>query len=221
MVDFHFEYEWVSYPDDDRNIGETTAKFRIHVDGLCLTRNEDSSGVVRDHVMVSMYPLAMWFASSWWRLNHEVFPAKSGEKPDHDWLMSHQLTAVDMGFVWPNITFVPDADGIQIRALATQDCQQTPTSVKYLNGFDESRTVSREEFAREVSSLVNRVIVRLDEAGQKDSELAQLWALVLKDRVNSKEYQKRRIEAKLGFDPDDCPEHLIRQTISLEDGMQA
>jgi len=54
MTDLRFDFEWLSYPDDDPKVGETTARFKIHVDGLCITRNEDVwSGTVRDHVIVS------------------------------------------------------------------------------------------------------------------------------------------------------------------------
>ena len=215
MVDFRLECDWFSYPDDDAKIGETTAQLKIHVDGLCLTRNEDAwSRTVRDHVIVSMYPLAMWFASTWWRLNHEILPCDVGSGLDHDWLMSHQLTAANMGFIWPNLVLVPDRDEIHVLAQASQDGLQTP--VKYLNGLNRPRTVPKKQFVDEVSSFINQVVARLHETGQKDSELAQLWALIMEDQANLKEHQKRRIEAGLGFDPDDCPERLIKKAISLE-----
>ena len=218
MVDFRLECEWLSYPDDDTKVGETTAQFKIHVDRQCLTRNVDEderSRTVRDHVIVSMYPLAMWFASSWWRLNHEILPRGVRSGLDHDWRMSHQLTAANMGFIWPNLVLVPDRDEIHVLAQASQDGRQTP--VKYLNGLNGFRTVPKKQFVDEVSSFINQVIARLHETGQKNSELAQLWAMIMEDQANPKERQKRRIEAELGFDPDDCPECSIKKAISLEE----
>ena len=201
-VDFHFEHEWLCWPDKDRNTGETTAELRIYLDGLCLTRNMDSlSGFTRDHVIVSLYPLAMWFASSWWRLNHEILSDGKFPGQDHDWLMNHRMTAANMGFIWPDIMFVTDSDEIHIHVHATKNGEQTP--VKYLNGFDRPRTVSKEQFADRISSLVSQVIARLDAAGQKNSELAQFWVLIQEDQANPEQYQKRRIEASLGFNPDE------------------
>ena len=216
MADFRFDFEWVLYPDDDLKVGETTAQLEIHVDGLCLTRNEDAwSRTVREYVIVSLYPLAMWFASSWWRLNHEILPSDARMCLAHDWRMSHELAAANMGFVWPNLILAPDLDEMRIWAQASQARGQTP--VKYLHGLSRSRTVPRERFVHEVSSFINHVVARLHESGLHDSELAQLWTLILEDQTNPGECQKRRIEAELGFDPEEGPAALIRQAISLEE----
>lgn len=215
MADLRLDFEWLSYPDDDPKVGETTAQFELRVDGLCLTRNEDAwSRTVRDHVIVSLYPLAMWFVSSWWRLNHEILPADVRMGLAHDWRMSHELAAANMGFVWPNLVLAPDRDEIHVWAQASQDRGQTP--IKYLNGLNRSQTVPKGQFIHEVSSFINHVIARLHETGQQESELAQLWALILEDQNTPKACQKRRFEAELGFDPEECPDPLIRQAISLE-----
>ena len=217
MTDIRFDFDWDSYPDDDRKVGETTARLKIHVDGTCLTRNRDIwSETIQDNVIVSLYPIAMWFASSWWRLNHEIRPALADVRSGlpHDWRMSHELAAANMGFVWPNLVLAPDEDEIRVWAQASPD--QGQAAVKYLNGLSRSRTLPREQFASKVSTFIEHVIARLSEAGLQDSELAQLWALIAADRENPRAYQKRRIEAELGFDPEECPNSLIKQAISLE-----
>ena len=204
MADLRFDFEWLSYPDDNLEVGETTAQLKVYVGDVCLTRNEDAwSRTVRDDVIVSLYPLAMWFASSWWRLNHEILPADARMGLAHDWRMSHELAAADMGFVWPNLVLAPDRDEVHVWAQASQDREQTP--VKYLNGLTYSRAIPREQFTHEISSFVNHVIARLHETGSRDSELTQLWALILEDQANPQEQQKRRMEAELGFDPEECP----------------
>jgi len=215
MADLRFDLEWLSYADKDPKVGETTARLMVQVGELCLTRNEDAwSRTVRDHVIVSLYPLAMWFASSWWRLNHEILPADARMGPAHDWRMNHELAAANMGFVWPNLVFAPDRDEMRLWAHVSQ--HQGQTSVKYLQGSGRSRTVPRKQFAYAVSSFVNDVIARLNETELRDSELAQLWSIVLEDLANPRECRKRRIEAELGFDPEDCPDTLIRQAIVFE-----
>ena len=215
MADLRFDIEWLSYPDEDPKVGETTAQLKIHVDGFCLTRNEDLwSRTVRDSVVVSLYPLALWFASSWWRLNHEILPVDGGIGPGHDWRMRHEPAAANGGFVWPSLILAPDRDEMQIWAQPSQD--QMQTSVKYLNGLCAVCTVPKQQFVHEVDQFIDQVIARLHETGQRDSELTQLWALIQEDRDNPKEDQKRRIEAKLGFDPEDCPAPLMSQAIALE-----
>ena len=215
MVDLRFDIEWLSYPDEDPKVGETTAQLKIHVDGLCLTRNEDIwSRTVRDSVVVSLYPLALWFASSWWRLNYEILPADSRMGPGHDWRMHHEPAAANGGFVWPSLILAPDHDEIHIWAQPSQD--QMQTSAKYLSGLRAVRTVPKQQFVHEVDQFIDQVIARLHETGQRDTELTQLWALVKEDLANPKEGQKRRIEAKLGFDPEDCPAPLMSQAIEIE-----
>ncbi len=215
MADFRFDFEWLPYPDADPETGETTARLELYVDDLCLTRNEDVfSGTVRDHVVVSLYPLAMWFASAWWRLNHEIMPSDVRAGVAHVWRMSHELAAANMGFVWPNLVLAPDGDEIQVRSHRPQDHMRT--SVRYLGGSSQPRTVPKERFVQRVSSFITRVIARLDENDLRGSDLARLWALTLEDRANPEERQKRRIEAILGFDPEECPASMVKTAIALE-----
>lgn len=75
---------------------------------------------------VTAYPLAMWFAASWWRLNYEPLPA---QQPGHDWRMVHELGAANHGFVWPRVIFVPDGESIHLWAAASLTPDQ---SVQYL-----------------------------------------------------------------------------------------
>ena len=214
MADFCLDIEWVPCRDSNPKVGETTARFEIHVDGLCLTHNKDVwAKAVRNHVVVSLYPLALWFASSWWRLNHEILPADARTGLAHDWRMNHELAAANMGLVWPNLLFAPDRDEMHVWAQASQDCQQTP--VKYLNGLSHSQTIPKKQFVNAVSLLIDRVIARLHETGQRGSELARLWALIADDQMSPENCQKRRIEAELGFDPEECPSTLIKKAISL------
>ncbi|MCY4261039.1 MAG: hypothetical protein OXC91_12365 [Rhodobacteraceae bacterium] len=215
MADLRFDFEWLSYADADRRVGETTAQLKVHIGDLCLTHNEDAwSRTVRDRVTVSLYPLAMWFASSWWRLNHEVLPADARNRvPVHDWRMSHELAAANMGFVWPGIVFASDRDAMNIWTQASR-CHER-ASVKYLNGSGSVRSVPMTQFADAATSFVNAVVARLDAVGLQNSDLAQLWSIVLEDMANPEECRRRRIEAELGFDPKECPDAVIGQAMAF------
>ena len=106
MAELRISAKWMAAAYGEPEVKATAALIDMCVDDVCLTRNQDIwAETVRDNVFVSAYPLAMWFASSWWRLNHEPLPT---QQPGHDWRMVHELSAANHGFVWPRIVFVPD-----------------------------------------------------------------------------------------------------------------
>ncbi|WP_306004980.1 hypothetical protein [Aquicoccus porphyridii] len=216
MTKLHITHEWSSYDDSIAEVGETTARVGIFLDNYCLTKNHDIfSKTIRDQIHVSLYPLAMWFASSWWRLHYEVLPDSARKTPPHDWRMSHEMTAANMGFVWPQIMFSPDNESVQVWAQASQGHKEE--AVRFLNGLDHAFSVPKDQFTRETASLIIDVIARLHEVGCKDSDLATIWGFISEDLKNPTEHNKRRLEAVLGFDPESCPEKIIMQAIDLEE----
>lgn len=207
-------HEWMPYDDPVPEVGRTGAHVKIYLDDRCLTRNICTlSGEGRDHMYVSLYPLAMWLASSWWRLHHEVLPG-SEKSPPHDWRMSHEMVAATMGFVWPSIMFSADDRNIQVWAQASQESDGD--AVRFLKGLNRGIHVPREAFTQEVSSLIEGVITRLESVGCKAPELSEIWKLVLHDQNDPGERNRRRLEAVLGFDPEDCPPALVERAMELE-----
>ena len=217
MTGFRIEIgDWEPCEDPLAGVGETIAPLTIEVDGRRLTRNVDfRSGSVRDHALVSLFPLAMWVASSWWRLKCEILPAESGNGPCHDWRMSHEMAAAGTGFVWPKIMFFADGDMIRIRARASR--RDREESTRYLNGLDCDYSVSKEQFEREASSLIERVIDRLRSTGCEDTDLVGLWKAISEERGNADDCRRRKIEAALGLDPEECPADMVAEAILLED----
>jgi hypothetical protein len=215
MTQLLFKHTWSSYPDASPEVGETTALLKILIDGKSLTKNHDVfSKTIRDEIYVSLYPLALWFASSWWRLHYELLPDTARKAPSHDWRMSHEMPAANMGFVWPQILFCPDGENIQVWAQANQDNKDD--AVRFLDGLNHAVSVSKAQFSNSISSMIEDVLARLQAVGCVDSDLAAIWSFVLKDSNSPAEQKKRRIEAALGFDPEDCPEDLVTRASSLE-----
>ena len=217
MSGLRFEWaQWMSYPEEpDREIGETVSRFSMLVDDICLTRCKDSfTESERDYAIVSLHTLAIWFASSWWRLHYEILPDFTRPKSiDYEWGMSHGMDSAGDGYVWPAVLFVPDRDEMHIWARVS-DFEHA--SLRYLNRLNGAHVTPKKQFTEEVSKLIRHVISRLDDVGLKNSDLAQLWDIIQDDEKNPKERQKRRIEAKLGFDPEECPDILIKQALALE-----
>ncbi|MCD8503477.1 MAG: hypothetical protein LRY56_09345 [Burkholderiaceae bacterium] len=204
MSDLLFRVNWMPPVKGDPEVSVTAARIDICVDDVSLTRHQDAwSQAVRDDVFVSAYPLAMWFAHSWWRLNFESLPM---QQPSHDWRMAHELGAANHGFVWPRIILGADGQCVCIWAAASSAADQ---SVRYLQGLDLPRRVPLAGFQQTVSGFIQTVIDRLESQSVRGSDLAQLWQLVQRDMSDPKAFRFRKLEAALGFDPQECPEDLL------------
>ncbi|OYY75473.1 MAG: hypothetical protein B7Y40_00690 [Gammaproteobacteria bacterium 28-57-27] len=216
MADLRFSIDWLSSGSVDPVLRDTSAQLSIHLDEICLTRHEDVwSKTVRDAVLVSAYPLALWFASSWWRLNWEPLPQK-GAKPPLDWRMVHEMGAANHGFVWPRVLFASDGEMINIWAesIATQG-----QSVGYLNGLNIPRSVSVDTFQSQVSGFIEDVLHRLDAVGCGQTDLASLWSFVQEDRLSPDASNRRRLEAQMGFDPEECPAEVMDDVLRIQEIM--
>ncbi|WP_162600911.1 hypothetical protein [Paraburkholderia sp. C35] len=214
MSKINLSCDWLPTGNDSPEIRDTSGRLTIAVDGHCLTRSEDIwTRTVRDDVLVSAYPLALWFASSWWRLLHEPLADTKGT-PAIDWRMSHELGAANHGFVWPNVSFTSDGEEIQIGARASNP--ESQQSVRYLESLNAPARIRTAEFEREIERFIGSVVSRLETMGHSETELASLWSLVQKDRSNADSARLRRLEALLGYDQEECPDELLETARRLE-----
>lgn len=211
MAELSINAKWMASTVGEPEVMATAAWVDMHVDNICLTRNQDIwAETVRDNVFVSAYPLAMWFASSWWRLSHEPLPT---QQPGHDWRMTHELGAANHGFVWPRAIFIPDGEAIHVWAGASMTPEQ---SVQYLHVLDTPRRVTLSGFQQSVERFIRSVLARLDAKGCAESNLAHLWALVQEDSADPATLRRRKLEAELGFDPEECPEQALDAALQWE-----
>jgi hypothetical protein len=117
MTNFKFIFDWRVAGNDAPELRQTMAMLQLNIDNVNLMKNLDIwSKSVLDHTLVSAYPLALWVASSWWRLNWEPLPAH-GAHPSMDWRMAHELGAANKGLVWPQIIFASDREVMQAWAV--------------------------------------------------------------------------------------------------------
>lgn len=189
-------------------VAATAALLSLTVDNVTLTRNQDIwAKTVRDNVFLSAYPLAMWFASSWWRLNHEPLPT---QQPGLDWRMAHELGAANHGFVWPRVVFIPDGEAIHVWAGPSVSAEQ---SVQYLQGLDAPRMVPLGGFQQSVHRFVQSVLARLDARELRGTDLSHLWSILQEDLDDPDAFRRRKLEAELGFDPEECPEAMLRSAL--------
>jgi len=212
MADLRISVDWMAAASGEAEVAATAAMLDIRVDSVNLTRNQDVwAKTVRENVFVSAYPLAMWFASSWWRLHHEPLPT---QQPGHDWRMAHELGAANHGFVWPRIIFIPDGEAVQVWAGAAMTPEQ---SVQYLQSLEAPRSVLLGDFQQSIHRFIRSVLARLDARELAGTNLAQLWAILQEDLANPETVRRRKLEAELGFDPEECPEDMLNAALRWED----
>jgi hypothetical protein len=214
MTKFGFTYDWLSAGNGAPEHVHTTAMLALHIGNVNLMQNDDVwSKSVRESVLVSAYPLAMWLAASWWRLNWEPLPAH-GVPPPVDWRLAHEMGAANHGFVWPQIIFASDSEAMQVWAVGSSAKYQQ--SVRYLNGLDIPVSLSLSDFQRGVDDFIAAVLNRLNAVNCKDTGLWHLWQLIQEDRTDPESAKYRRLEAEMGYDPDECPEALMDKALALQ-----
>lgn len=216
MNKLKFIHEWAAAGNDAPEYRDTMAMLALHVDHVNLMKNEDIwSKSIRESVLMSAYPLAMWLASSWWRLNREPLPAVHGARPSIDWRMAHELGAANHGFVWPRIIFASDGEAMQVWANASNTDDQQ--SVIYLNGLDKPASIPLTEFQRCIEEFITTVINRLDVMKHRNTDLSELWQIIQEESADPQSLQYRRLEAEMGYDPDECPDELISKALKLKE----
>lgn len=211
MAELRLNAKWMAAASGEPEVRATAAMLDMYVDNISLTRNQDLwAETVRDNVFVSAYPLAMWFASSWWRLNHEPLPT---QQPGHDWRMAHELGAANHGFVWPRVIFIPDGEAIHVWAGASMTFNQ---SVQYLQALEVPRLIPLSGFQQSIQRFVLSVLARLSAKELAETNLAHIWAVLQEDLADPMEVRRRRLEAELGFDPEECPEHALNAALKWQ-----
>ncbi len=209
-TDFNIGAKWSPGGDGAPELSHTAAFLRIEIGGKLVTRNEDEwSQSLREDVRLSAYPLALWLASSWWRLRWEPEPGA----PRLSWRMAHHMAAAGYGFLWPRLTLASDGEAIE--AVSRPSATGCMEPVRYLADFRDA--IRATAFERAVDRFMNLTLARLEATGVTKTELYDLWAEVLEERSDPGLSSYRKLEAQLGFEPDDAPAELMKRLAGLSD----
>jgi len=159
---------------------------------------------VRDRVYLSAYPLGEWLAWNWWRLRWEP------QARNLDWAMAHRMTSVGSGYIWPNITIVSDGERVALVAKPTRPRPEEP--LRYIT--DIVVVVRAAEFEGAVDRFLDQVRGQLlAESISDETNLDRIWQDVLAARADPADSERSRLEAMLGFDPDEGSEKTIEGLI--------
>jgi hypothetical protein len=209
----NLNFDWSPNGNNLPEIQQTMGMFSLQAGEIYLTENEDIwTQKIRSTVLLSAYPLALWMASSWWRLLFEPLPPP-GIKPSVDWRMAHELTASNQGFIWPRVIFASDTESMQIWATPSHPTDKQ--SVRYINGIERAVSENFLEFDSIAAAFIESVISRLNETGVHGTSLAHLWEEVQEEQSDPYSTMYRRREAELGFDPDECPDEIVKDALDL------
>ena len=200
MRRFYIDFQWLNRDYGDAVDRATLAEITVTVTGQGATELEDLvSKTVRPGVRASAFALAQWLVANWWRLLWEP------ERNTLAWRMSHMVGAVGGGYLWPDLTFAGDGGFILIRSRPTSPGPES--TVRYLNGFDVSLPVS--EFEEGMESFVLGVVGRLIDSRVSAEGFESLWKEVNTERYDPALAAWRKLEALMGYDPDDVAPEMI------------
>ena len=200
---FVIDPQWKNPTDHGREeIRQTSALLRIAVNNRLVTRVDNEwVGSVHETVRLSAYPLALWLAASWWRLLWEPVPT---DTPDAVWRLAHEMRSAGHGYLWPPVRFETDGETVTVHALPTE--AGSTEKIRHLVRLHETIPVTG--FVRGVETFIQTVIARLDRMGIPDTELHALWQEVCGERTDPGTATYRKMEALLGFEPDEAPEDV-------------
>ena len=198
-------------PDYERNafgLLEITAAGRLLTAAISV---EDGKSNYHNGPCVSGYHLAEWLVWNWWRLRWE--PRLPSNASSYDWDMTHRMPAIGEGYFWPNITI--SSDGLHCD-LASERSNLSDSPFFYYIGAP-AITIPARDFANAVDRFVLFIIERLRDNGIRDTNLQTLWHDLDTERNDLEVARFRRIEALLGFDPDETDEEYIERWIRDKD----
>lgn len=190
----------------------SAAHLRISAGGTDLTENLDMfSETTKPTAYLPASLLAEWFAWNWYRIRWE--PKRLGLS----WALSHRMATVGGGFVWPNITLV--SDGFRLTVSAKPTKANTSDSLRYLADF--SLVCPATDVEREVDRFILQVLARLSDAELKNSNLQSIWNSVLDDRADPELDNVRKLEALLGYNPDQAPLEELQKVADASEELGA
>lgn len=186
----------------------------MQVNGRCLTEGvaSECSSELLPGPYISGYHLAEWAMWNWWRLFWE--PEQTS--PTREWMFSHCLSSIGEGYVWPNITI--SSDGCLARVVSAPTADAAPGLYRYL-GAPIAEVVPAEHLQEGLQRLVRTVLERLEDAALANTNLHHLWRDVQQASEDVQAARLRRVEARLGLDPNDVSETAIQASCEAAESL--
>ena len=189
----------------------TFGLFSLMVNDRLLAAGRDTnSRELRDGPYVAGYPLAEWLVWNWWRLRWEL-SYSSVERARRGWDFAHCMNTIGEGYAWPSITV--HSDGMRIIFSSEPSRQVNMVLFQYM-GSAGHEVIPAGEMEAAINEFVENILDRLNGNALNYSNLHRLWADLQEERDNPNITRFRRLEAQLGYDPDESDEDLIFRSLA-------
>ena len=168
---------------------------------ICFTRllREDDNAF-DDHLHAPPVQLAFWLIDNWWRLRWEPFVA---DEVSLEWRLAHELSAIGGGYVWPRLRIWGDDTRVGLSSYGDSP-KGMNFAVRYLT--DALLFVPAAQF----ETAVDRFLRQAVEACSEDQAALRVQLEALKSERSDQDASTwRRLEAQLGYDADEAPDHLV------------
>jgi len=159
----------------------------------------------RDGPLVSNYHLAQWLAWNWWRLTSEARP----QNETREWAFSHRLSTIGEGYVWPNIAISSDLE----RTFLVAKPSHKRGFASFRGTADEDVVLPTGDFEQAVDLFIGQIQGQLRAEGVGRTNLDCIWEELGAERDDPGLTTRRRLEALLGFDPDEADQAMIAQLV--------
>lgn len=186
-------------PSDNTPPEEAAAfgRLEVRVGDRCLTEGvAHGANDLSPGPNVSGYHLAEWLLWNSWRLRWEARP----DVPEREWAFSHSLSSIGAGYVWPNIEIA--SDGVRAGISSSPTIDPSTGLYRYV-GAPVFEVVAAAALEDAIRSFAKTVLNLLDGADVVDTNLHRLWHDVERERSAPDAARLRRLEARLGCDPDE------------------
>ena len=182
-----------------------------------LTELVETDGSMRNYQpgpYTSGYHLAEWLVWNWWRLRWEPRSTVNGT-PTFKWDMAHRMSDIGEGYAWPNITI--SCDGFQCDLISERSDERDTPLLSYIGA--QLVTVPAAALGRAVDEFVASVLERLADSSIPSTNLQTLWGDLTAERDDPEQTRIRRLEALLGFDPDQADQQFIQCRLQSADSL--
>lgn len=210
MAQLSFDVEWMEAEGiNGPELAATWARLRIRAGSSTVTLvTDEDAGTVRDHLHVSVYPLAEWLAANWWFLTAEA--ESPHNRDDADFQRRHSLAANREGYAYPDLHVFP-CGGLTRLVW----CGGASPWAKTRFSKTGELLIPSAEFRQVCGGFVDGVIARLDRLGIEETFLQQEWAAVQAADVDEADFC--RAAARQGWDPYAIDDAKRQEVLALAD----
>jgi hypothetical protein len=174
-------------------LDQTLGRLAIKIGSDIATRFRTDNNNEAEQLFIPTYHLAEWIASNWWSLLFEP-PKREDFEEDPGFRCRHWLGSARNGFALPDLWFCPVGSKMEISGAAPH---LRFARLAFLVAISELTEISLIEPA--LTSFVERVILRLNDRGQKITPLHDAWNLIKNTTPEMIEYC--RLIGSLGLSP--------------------